>query len=88
MCSTHQKQYILVLFCIYSMQVFSWGYNGNGELGIGSTANKSSPEEVTNLQNHVITKVCKYACCIELTVGPKYVCPTHTCPHILNLTTT
>ena len=60
------------------MQVFSWGYNGNSELGIGSTTNKLSPEEVTNLQNQVITKVCKCACSIKLSVGPEYVLHMHT----------
>ena len=37
-------------------QVYSWGSNGNGELGIGSTTNQQSPKPIT-MDNQVITKV-------------------------------
>jgi len=35
--------------------VFSWGYNSNGELGIGNTSNQTAPKEVSI--NGVVTKV-------------------------------
>ena len=28
-------------------KLYVWGYNGNGQLGIGNTSNQSSPQEVT-----------------------------------------
>ena len=39
------------------IQVFSWGFNGSGSLGIGSTIAELIPKNVTSLQNQVITKV-------------------------------
>lgn len=42
--------------------VFGWGYNGNGQLGLGNNVNQTSPCRVTNLQGVVIQKVvCGYA---------------------------
>ncbi|XP_065899129.1 RCC1 and BTB domain-containing protein 1-like isoform X2 [Dysidea avara] len=38
-------------------QVFSWGFNGSGSLGIGSTIAELIPKNVTSLQNQVITKI-------------------------------
>ena len=40
-------------------QVYSWGANGNGELGIGSTTGQQSPKPITALDDQVITKVIK-----------------------------
>ena len=40
-------------------QVYSWGYNGNGEVGIGST-NQQLPKPIRTLDNQVISKVIKY----------------------------
>ncbi|KAL1430111.1 hypothetical protein MTO96_015585 [Rhipicephalus appendiculatus] len=43
-------------------EVFGWGYNGNGQLGLGNNVNQTSPCRVTNLQGVVIHKVvCGYA---------------------------
>ncbi|XP_077527019.1 RCC1 and BTB domain-containing protein 1-like isoform X1 [Haemaphysalis longicornis] len=43
-------------------EVFGWGYNGNGQLGLGNNVNQTSPRRVTNLQGVVIQKVvCGYA---------------------------
>ena len=39
-------------------QVYSWGQNSYGELGIGSTTNQSSPKQILTFDNQVITKVC------------------------------
>ncbi|CAG2119755.1 unnamed protein product, partial [Medioppia subpectinata] len=38
-------------------EVFSWGYNGNGQLGLGTNANQPNPCRVTNLNGVVIQKV-------------------------------
>eukprot|EP00095_Tigriopus_kingsejongensis_P000582 maker-scaffold372_size192401-snap-gene-0.50 protein:Tk00582 transcript:maker-scaffold372_size192401-snap-gene-0.50-mRNA-1 annotation:"rcc1 and btb domain-containing protein 1" len=43
-------------------EVYSWGYNGNGQLGLGNNINQLNPSKVTALQNVVISKVvCGYA---------------------------
>ena len=38
-------------------EVFSWGYNGNGQLGVGNNVNQSNPCRVASLQGVVITQV-------------------------------
>lgn len=43
-------------------EVYGWGYNGNGQLGIGNNTNQSNPCRVINLQGVVIVQVvCGYA---------------------------
>lgn len=43
-------------------EVYGWGYNGNGQLGLGNNVNQTNPCRVTNLQGVVITQiVCGYA---------------------------
>ncbi|XP_076311235.1 RCC1 and BTB domain-containing protein 1-like isoform X1 [Tachypleus tridentatus] len=43
-------------------EVYGWGYNGNGQLGLGINANQYIPCQVTNLQAVVIQKIaCGYA---------------------------
>uniref|UniRef100_T1IZ19 acetylcholinesterase n=1 Tax=Strigamia maritima TaxID=126957 RepID=T1IZ19_STRMM len=43
-------------------EVFGWGYNGNGQLGLGNNVNQTNPCRVVNLQNVVITQIaCGYA---------------------------
>lgn len=45
-----------------SGEVYGWGYNGNGQLGLGNNVNQANPCKVANLQGTVITKVvCGYA---------------------------
>lgn len=43
-------------------EVYSWGYNGNGQLGVGNNVNQTNPCRITALQNVVIVQVvCGYA---------------------------
>jgi alpha-tubulin suppressor-like RCC1 family protein len=37
--------------CICKNGVFSWGYNGNGQLGIGNFDKQSSPQQISFFQN-------------------------------------
>lgn len=51
-----------------SGEVYGWGYNGNGQLGIGNNINQLNPCRVTGLQGRVISKViCGYAHTLALT---------------------
>ena len=34
--------------------LYTWGYNGYGQLGVGSTTNQSTPQKVTGI-GHVVT---------------------------------
>ena len=38
-------------------EVYGWGYNGNGQLGLGNNINQLNPCRVATLQGVVITKV-------------------------------
>ncbi|VDN50575.1 unnamed protein product [Dracunculus medinensis] len=38
-------------------EVFSWGFNGNGQLGIGNLSNQSSPSLVVGLNNVFISQI-------------------------------
>ena len=40
-------------------EVYGWGYNGNGQLGLGNNINQLNPCRVATLQGVVITKVGK-----------------------------
>jgi RCC1 and BTB domain-containing protein len=57
------------------VQVYGWGYNGTGQLGLGNNVNQLNPSQVINLQGIVITKVvCGYAHSMALSdVGALYV---------------
>ena len=37
-------------------EVYAWGYNGNGQLGLGNNINQLNACKITNLQGIVITK--------------------------------
>ena len=41
-------------------EVYAWGYNGNGQLGLGNNINQLNACKITNLQGIVITKVQTY----------------------------
>jgi alpha-tubulin suppressor-like RCC1 family protein len=61
------------LCCV--IQVYGWGYNGNGQLGVGNNVNQLNPGRVLNLQGIVIKRVvCGYAHAMALSdVGGLYV---------------
>ena len=40
-----------------SGEVFGWGYNGNGQLGLGNNVNQPNPSKLVALQGIIITKV-------------------------------
>ncbi len=40
-----------------SGEVYGWGYNGNGQLGLGNNINQLNPCRVSSLQGVVVTKV-------------------------------
>ncbi|KAH9512730.1 RCC1 and BTB domain-containing protein 1 [Bulinus truncatus] len=49
-------------------EVYGWGYNGNGQLGIGNNVNQPNPSRVATLQSVIITQiVCGYAHTLALT---------------------
>lgn len=51
-----------------SGELFGWGYNGNGQLGLGNTINQLTPYRVSALSNFVVVKVaCGYAHTLALT---------------------
>uniref|UniRef100_F6YMX2 RCC1 and BTB domain-containing protein 1 n=1 Tax=Ciona intestinalis TaxID=7719 RepID=F6YMX2_CIOIN len=51
-----------------SGEVYSWGYNGNGQLGVGNNVNQTNPCRVAALQGVVIAQVvCGYAHALALT---------------------
>ncbi|CAK8672771.1 RCC1 and BTB domain-containing protein 1-like [Clavelina lepadiformis] len=51
-----------------SGEVYSWGYNGNGQLGVGNNVNQTNPCRIAALQGVVITQVaCGYAHALALT---------------------
>jgi RCC1 and BTB domain-containing protein len=39
-------------------EVYAWGFNGNGQLGVGNTSNQHSPCRVCELQSVIIVQVC------------------------------
>lgn len=48
---------IIGLICNVFFQVFGWGYNGNGQLGLGNNVNQTNPSRVSNLQGVYIMQV-------------------------------
>ena len=50
--SHHTKFKVLCLF-----QLFAWGYNGNGQLGVGNNANQLTPCKVIGLVGTITTQV-------------------------------
>ena len=58
--------------------MFSWGYNSNGELGIGNTSNQTVPKEVSlkGVVTKVIMRYRRYTYDIQL------ICKLYTLPHV------
>lgn len=46
------------MYTLLIMQIYSWGYNGNGQLGIGSTNTGYCPQLVK--MQTIFTSVCVY----------------------------
>ena len=42
---------------LHFFQLYSWGYNGNGQLGIGNNTNQQLPARVLNFGSKVVEKV-------------------------------
>ena len=51
---------------LMSLQVYGWGYNGNGQLGLGNNGNQLTPCRLAALQGFCVQQVGDY---------------THTCTH-------
>ena len=49
------------MVALESGEVYGWGYNGNGQLGLGNNINQLSPSRVASLQGCVVKVVCGYA---------------------------
>ncbi|XP_033122621.1 RCC1 and BTB domain-containing protein 1-like isoform X2 [Anneissia japonica] len=48
-------------------EIYGWGYNGNGQLGLGNNVNQPSPCRVSSIQNTVVSQiVCGYAHALAL----------------------
>eukprot|EP00727_Mastigamoeba_balamuthi_P001661 m51a1_g11492 hypothetical protein (438) ;mRNA; f:19346-21213 len=41
-----------------SRETFAWGYNSEGELGLGDTANRTTPESIPELNGKLVTDLC------------------------------
>ncbi|XP_057708198.1 RCC1 and BTB domain-containing protein 1 [Corythoichthys intestinalis] len=49
-------------------EVYGWGYNGNGQLGVGNNSNQLTPNRLTGLQGLCVQQiVCGYAHSLALT---------------------
>jgi alpha-tubulin suppressor-like RCC1 family protein len=54
----------LLFFFLNDGSVFSFGFNGSGELGIGSTTNQSSPQKIKFENDEKIDKIfSSFFCC-------------------------
>ena len=42
---------------IIVFQIYGWGYNGNGQLGLGNNVNQPNPCRVQMLANTIISQV-------------------------------
>ncbi|XP_030225248.1 RCC1 and BTB domain-containing protein 1 isoform X1 [Gadus morhua] len=62
-------------------ELYSWGYNGNGQLGLGNNGNQLSPCRLTALQGLCVQQVVAgYAHCLALTdEGALYAWGANTC---------
>ena len=56
-CSKDHERHLLCVLYHYSFQLFAWGYNGNGQLGVGNNANQLTPCKVIGLVGTITTQV-------------------------------
>ena len=47
----------LATIVVFVFQLFAWGYNGNGQLGVGNNANQLTPCKVIGLVGTITTQV-------------------------------
>lgn len=68
-CSVRSLVQFCSTFCSStSFQVFGWGYNGNGQLGLGNNVNQTNPCRVSALHDVCVAQiVCGYAHTMALT---------------------
>jgi len=53
---------VSILTLMFLLQLFAWGYNGNGQLGVGNNVNQLTPCKVIGLVGTITTQiVCGYA---------------------------
>lgn len=63
-CCSHSSSFAVM----NTGEVYGWGYNGNGQLGIGSTANQLSPIRISNFNGIKVVKLaCGYSHVLALT---------------------
>ena len=46
-------------------QIYGWGYNGNGQLGLGNNVNQPNPCRVQMLANTIISQVTRHFYCVN-----------------------
>ena len=52
---------IALIFSLSAPQVYGWGYNGNGQLGLGNNGNQLTPCRLVALQGLCVQQVWDYA---------------------------
>lgn len=65
MCSDRQNFHFSLQFSelLSFFQVYGWGYNGNGQLGLGNNGNQLTPMRVAALHRVCVNQVCVAASC-------------------------
>lgn len=48
---------VSILTLMFLLQLFAWGYNGNGQLGVGNNVNQLTPCKVIGLVGTITTQV-------------------------------
>ncbi len=49
--------YLWFKLLLFPVQVYGWGYNGNGQLGLGNNVNQPNPCRVQMLQTTILSQV-------------------------------
>ena len=50
-------------------EVYAWGYNGNGQLGLGNNINQLNACKITTLSGIVVTKVIRTSYAIDISIS-------------------